>query len=217
MYHVIGVPPPGASYPELWVSPEQFLAEMEWLRAHGYHAVTLDQVDAYWREGTPLPARPIVLTFDDGYRGDYAFAAPVLERLHWPGVLNLELRHLNVVWGLWKRQVRELVARGWEIDSHTITHPDLTTLSPAELRHEVAGSRAELRAMFGVPVDFFCYPAGRYDAAVIAAVRAAGYRGATTEREGLARRSERFTLARIRVNGSAGVAGLAAELNAAGA
>ena len=73
---------------------------------------------------------------------------------------------------------------GWEIDAHTLTHPDLTTVDAARLRREVAGSRRWLRHAFGVPVDFFAYPSGSYNPAVEAAVRAAGYMGATTTAAG---------------------------------
>jgi peptidoglycan/xylan/chitin deacetylase (PgdA/CDA1 family) len=93
-----------------------------------------------------------------------------------------------------------MIRNGWEVDSHTHTHPDLTTLSAGQLRREVRGSRAALRRVFHVPVRFFCYPAGAFDAAVIDAVREAGYLGATTEIPGLARRSQAYTLARIRVD-----------------
>jgi peptidoglycan/xylan/chitin deacetylase (PgdA/CDA1 family) len=125
----------------------------------------------------------------------------VLSALGWPGVLNLELRNLGRG-GITSRQVRALLAAGWELASHTLNHPDLTTLDEAALRHEVADSRTELRRRFGVPVDFFCYPAGRFDARVIAAVRAAGYRGATTTIEGYAAADQRYELNRVRVNGS---------------
>ena len=113
--------------------------------------------------------------------------------------------------------MRGLLAVGWELDSHTINHLDLTTLDAAQLQHEVSGSRQLLRRQFHVPVDFFCYPSGRYDPAVVTAVQAAGYLGATSTRPGLGRPSELYTLARVRVNGSDGVSGLAAKLTAIGA
>jgi peptidoglycan/xylan/chitin deacetylase (PgdA/CDA1 family) len=122
-------------------------------------------------------------------------------------VLNLQVGNLVPA------RVRALVRAGWEIDAHTFTHPDLTTVSPAQLRREVAASRAWIRGVFHVPVEFFCYPAGRYDAAVLAEVRRAGYAGATTTTEGLASpREGMWTLDRVRVNGSDGAAGLAAKL-----
>jgi peptidoglycan/xylan/chitin deacetylase (PgdA/CDA1 family) len=82
----------------------------------------------------------------------------------------------------------------------------------AQLRHEVAGSRRAIRRLFHVPVDFFCYPAGKYDARVIAEVRRAGFLGATTTSFGLARPSHPYTLDRIRVSGTDGVGGFASRL-----
>jgi hypothetical protein len=76
----------------------------------------------------------------------------------------------------------------------------------------VYGSRTELQRQFHVPVDFFCYPSGRYDARVINAVRLAGYLGATTTKYGLARPREMYTLSRIRIDGSDHVAGFAQKL-----
>jgi peptidoglycan/xylan/chitin deacetylase (PgdA/CDA1 family) len=211
-YHVIGTPPSGAPFPELYVTRSDFHAQLAWLRRHGYTAVTLRRVADYWRLGYALPPHPVVVTFDDGYREDFTNVRPLLRRRHWPGVLNLAVQ--NVLDGkLTVRQLRALVRAGWEIDAHTLTHPDLTTLDSAELRRQVAGSRRWIRRRLGVPVDFFCYPSGRYDTAVLAAVRAAGFLGATTEQQGFASpRDGLLTLDRVKVNGSDGVAGLAAKL-----
>jgi peptidoglycan/xylan/chitin deacetylase (PgdA/CDA1 family) len=214
MYHVLSVPPANAPYPELYVRPADFAAEVSWLAGHGYHAVTLQRVFDSWRGAATLPAKPVVLSFDDGYLSDVKTALPVLKARRWPGVLNLEVANLAPVWGIRPPGVRKLIAAGWEIDAHTLTHPDLTKVGAAQLRDEVAGSRAAIRKRFHVPVNFFCYPAGRYDPAVIAAVQRAGYLGATTTDYGLARPGDLFTLARVRVSGSDGVKGLAAKLTA---
>jgi peptidoglycan/xylan/chitin deacetylase (PgdA/CDA1 family) len=211
MYHVISTPPATAPFPDLYVPASEFAGQMRWLARHGYHAVTLREVYDYWRKGYALPARPIVLSFDDGYLSDATHALPVLRRYRWPGVLNLEVRHAEPhdlpVW-----RIRQLIANGWEVDAHTITHPDLTTVGDARLRYEVAGSRARIRRLFHVPADFFCYPSGRYDAHVIAAVRRAGYLAATTTNYELAKPSRLYTLGRIRINGSDGVRGFASKL-----
>jgi peptidoglycan/xylan/chitin deacetylase (PgdA/CDA1 family) len=211
MYHVLGRTPTGAIYPQLFVPPAELAAQTDWLAAHGYHGVTLAQVFAYWGRAAPLPPKPIVLSFDDGYLSDYTVALPTLGRHGWPGVLDLAVRNLTrgdiEPW-----QVRRLLAAGWEIAAHTITHVDLTTLDSAKLREEVAGSRAELQRLFGTPVQFFCYPLGHYDGPVLAAVKAAGFLGATTENRGLARRAEPFTLDRIGIEPSDGVAGLVQKL-----
>ena len=213
MYHVIAAPLPGAPYPGLYVTRREFDAQVRWLARQGYHAVTLGRVLDDWRGLRGLPRKPIVLSFDDGYRSDYTTALPALESLHWPGVLNLEVNDTKPVWGLRPGLVDAFVDAGWELDAHTITHPDLTQVPPTRLWTEVDGSRRIIRREFGVRADFFCYPAGRYDAAVIADVIRAGYLGATTTRYGLARPSEGlYTLDRVRVSGGEGVSGLAAAL-----
>lgn len=214
MYHVISDPPPGAPWPLLYVSGQEFAAQVRWLDRNGYTAVTLADVWRNWRGGAPLPPRPVVLTFDDGYRSVYEEAFPLLSSLDWPAVLNLKVDNLFEPWGLSPARVRELVAAGWEIAAHTISHPDLRTLDDASLDREVAGSRAELARRFGGPVDFFSYPAGQYDARVVAAVRRAGFRGATTTIEGLATPAAPFELKRIRISRGEGAWGVASALPA---
>ena len=216
MYHVVAKAPAGTPYPDLFVPQLEFAAQMHWLAGHGYRAVTLDRVYSSWHGGAALPRKPVVLTFDDGSASIRRNALPVLRKLRWPGVLNLKLGNMRSRGGITPAQVRALMRAGWEIDSHTISHPDLTTLSAAALEREVSESRWQLQRQFRVPVHFFCYPSGRYDAAVLAAVRAAGYRGATSTRYGLARPSELFALARVRVDGGDGAAGLRAKLRALG-
>jgi peptidoglycan/xylan/chitin deacetylase (PgdA/CDA1 family) len=212
MYHVIAPAPSGVAFPDLFVLPSDFAAQMHWLAAHGFHAVTLDQVYEYWLRGTALPAQPIVVSFDDGYLSQDAHALPVLHKLHWPGVLNLRVDALKSRYALPAWRVRQMLTAGWELDAHTITHPDLTHVDDARLWQEVHGSRVDLQREFHVPVDFFCYPSGRYDAHVIEAVRRAGYLGATTTNYGLARPQDIYTLHRIRINGSDGLSGFAHKL-----
>jgi len=216
MYHVISDPLPGSPYPDLYVPKAEFADQMHALDHAGYTAVTLRQWWDSWHAHGPLPAKPAVVSFDDGYHSDLANALPVLRALGWPGVLNLELRNIRSDYGLTAPQVRALIDAGWELDSHTIDHPDLTTLDATALRHEVADSRTELKRRFGAPVDFFCYPAGRYDDAAIAAVRAAGYLAATTTEPGLAQPddADRYTLPRVRVGNGVSGAALVAQLAA---
>ena len=217
MYHAIEPAPVGAAMPSLFVPESEFEDEVRWLAAEGYHAVTLDQVFAAWNEGDPIAAKPVVLSFDDGLESQYAGARPVLQQLGWPGDLNLAVSHLESG-DITVAQVKELIADGWEVDSHTFSHVDVTTLDPDQLAREIGASRGYLQRTFDVPVDFFCYPAGRYDDEAIEAVKDAGYLGATTTEEGLATPDEDpDLLSRIRVEAGDGADGLAAKLDAAGA
>ena len=170
MYHVIEDPPAGAPSPQLYVSAARSRGRWRGSTATALR-ITLTEIWRNWHHGEALPPRPVVITFDDGYRSVFENALPVLEDLGWPGVLNLKVDNVGAPWGISERHVRKLAAAGWELGAHTITHPDLRTLDDAALEREVAGSRARIAKRFGVPVDFFCYPAGRYDRRVIAAVQ----------------------------------------------
>ena len=214
MYHLIGDPPPGEPYPDLFVSLHDFAAQMHYLVTHGYTAVTLHQLFAYWRGHGSLPAKPVVLSFDDGYRSDWRDVGPILQRIGWPAVLNLCMNAVGPHRDLPVALVRGLVRRGWEVDDHTLTHPNLTTLNAAGLHREIFVSRAVIRHLTGQRVSFFCYPSGAYDATVVRAVRAAGFLGATTTNEGLATRAQPYTLPRVRVYRAMSLADFAQALGA---
>ena len=215
MYHVLGDPPPGAPFPQLYVSDADFAGQMGWLARHGYTAVTLRSVWDHWHGRGSLPSRPVVVSFDDGYRSVAHSAFPSLRQRGWPGVLNLAAKNLHVRGGISERQVRRLIASGWEIDAHSLSHADLTAIDRRQLTREVAGSRRELRRLFDIPVEFFCYPGGRYDARVIAAVRAAGFLAATTTVEGLATPAAPFELRRVRVSRGDGISTFSSSLHGA--
>ena len=161
----------------------------------------------------PAP-RPIVISFDDGFAGHYWAARPILARHGWAGTLNLIRSHVNQgSWSLSTKKIRGLIASDWEIDSHTLTHASLPGLPLDQLGYQVAHSRVVLQKRFAVPVNFFCYPAGAYNSTVIAAVRHAGYQGATSTEPGFARWDEPWTLNRIRVTNATGARDLAALLH----
>ena len=178
-----------------------FAKQVAALDREGYEAITLGRVGQAWRGEAGLPRRPVVLTFDDGYLSQYRTAGRTLRSRGWPGVLNLQVDRLGVAGGLTRAQVRRLIGDGWELDSHTLTHPDLTEVGRERLVRELVGSREAIMREFGVTTNFFCFPYGHYDAAVKAAVRRAGYLAATTTRRGLASpHGDRFALPRISVS-----------------
>jgi peptidoglycan/xylan/chitin deacetylase (PgdA/CDA1 family) len=218
MYHVINPPPASAPYPGLYVPAAEFAAQMRALKAAGWHAVTMNQLEANWKRGVPLgPGKPIVLSFDNGYASQYTNALPVLRELGWAGVENIQLTGLPPSQGgLTEAQVRGLLAAGWELDTQGISHADLITLDAAELRYQVASARHLLQQRYGVPVNWFCYPSGHYNPTVIAAVRAAGFEGSTTVIPGWATRADDpFALPRLRVLGGTSPSALLAQIAAA--
>jgi peptidoglycan/xylan/chitin deacetylase (PgdA/CDA1 family) len=218
MYHVINPPIPGAPYPGLYVPASEFAAQMQALKAGGWHAVTLDQLEAYWTRGVPLGSgRPIVLTFDNGYQSQYTNALPVLKHLGWVGNEMMQLTGLPPSQGgLSDAQVRGLIAAGWEIDTQGMSHADLIAISPSALHYEVFTARQLLRQRYGVPVDWFAYPSGHYNAAVIDALKAAGFRGSLTVVPGWAGPGDdSFRLPRLRVLGGTSPSALLAQVASA--
>jgi peptidoglycan/xylan/chitin deacetylase (PgdA/CDA1 family) len=215
MYHVINPPPAGAQFPGLYVPADEFAAQMQALKAAGWHAVTMDQLDANWTRGVPLGAgKPVVLTFDNGYASQYTNALPVLRKLGWVGVENIQLLGLpQSEGGLTDAQVRGLVGAGWELDTQGMSHADLIRLDGSGLQYQIAGARRLLQSRYGVPVNWFCYPSGHYDATVISAVRGAGFVGSTTVVPGWAgRAADPYRLPRLRVLGGTSPAELLQQI-----
>lgn len=202
MYHVINPPPPGAPFPGLYVPAPEFREQMEALKQAGFDGVTLSELWQHWQTGAPLPGgRPIVISFDNGYQSQYSNALPVLKKLHWKAIENIQISGLPPSQGgLSESQVRGLLSAGWELDTQGYSHAELTILTPAELRFQIAATRRTLQQRYHVPVRWFCYPSGHYNAAVIAEVKAAGFLGSTTVTPGWAKPGgDPYTLPRLRV------------------
>ncbi len=218
-YHVINAPPAQSSAaPALYVPVQEFSDQMHALKADGWNAVTLDQLEAYWTRGVGLgPGKPIVISFDNGYASQYTNALPVLKQLGWVGVENLELSGLPPSeGGLTDTQIRGLIAAGWELASEGVSGADLLTLDADHLRSELATARQTLRSRYGVPANWFSYPSGHYNTTVIAAVRAAGFVGSTTVVPGWASpQQDRFRLPRLTVLGGTTPPALLAQIASA--
>ena len=215
MYHVINPPLPGAPFPGLYVPAGEFAAQMQALKAAGWHAVTLDQLKAFWTRGVPLPpGKPIVLTFDNGYQSQYSNALPVLKQMGWVGNEMMQLTGLPPSQGgLSDSQVRALIADGWELDTQGISHADLIALPASELHYQVFAARQLLRQRYGVPVDWFAYPSGHYNASVIATLKSAGFAGSVTVVPGWASPGDdSFRLPRLRVLGGTSPSALLAQI-----
>jgi peptidoglycan/xylan/chitin deacetylase (PgdA/CDA1 family) len=219
VYHVINSQPAGSSaLPALYVPTSEFSSQMQALKTNGWHAVTLDQVQANWTRGTSLGSgKPIVITFDNGYASHYTNALPVLKGLGWAGVENLQLTGLPPSeGGLSDSQIRGLIAAGWELDTQGLNHTNLTTLDPSQLANELTTARQTLQSRYGAHANWFSYPSGDYNPTVTAAVKAAGYVGATTVNQGWASpNQDRFRLPRLVVASGTSPTALLAQIAAA--
>jgi len=214
MYHVL------ADYSgpleQLYVSPSVFRRQLEYLQEEGFHTVTMGEVLAHWTKDSPLPEKPIVLTFDDGYTSMFTEAFPILREFGYKGTFYLHTSKINTAGGLTSEMVRQMAESGMEIGCHTVSHPDLTKLSPSRLQREVQASKEFLEELTGSPVLTFAYPSGRYNQKVKAAVQDAGYLSAVTTEYGLAHSGQDpLVLSRLRINKSDGLEGFKKKISQA--
>ncbi len=207
MYHHVLDPASDANAirRDLSVSPAKFEAQLRYLIERGYQAITLKDLIMYLQLGQPLPPKPVVLTFDDGFKDQYTNAYPLLESHDYVGTFFIitrfadEGREEHMSW----TDIEVLHAAGMEIGSHSYTHPSLRGKSFDYIVWQVLGSKEAIEARTHEPVRFFSYPSGQYDQLTIDVLRSCGYWGAVTVEAGSLQSSERtFELKRIRVRGS---------------
>jgi peptidoglycan/xylan/chitin deacetylase (PgdA/CDA1 family) len=207
MYHYVSVPPEKADIyrRDLSVTPGHFEEQLRFLRQQGYHTVTLDQMADALREGKPLPSRPIVLTFDDGYDDNYSNAFPLLKQYGMTGTFFIITDFVNnkrAGYMSWE-QIAEMHAAGERFESHTRDHPDLRKRSVEYLVWEATGSAEAIESHLRYRPHWICYPSGHYDEKVVEVFASAGYIGGLTTRQGTVHSVEDlFTLTRVRVHGT---------------
>jgi peptidoglycan/xylan/chitin deacetylase (PgdA/CDA1 family) len=212
MYHLI-TPAPEHAFRKYAITPAEFDAQMRWIAVNGFVPIHLD--DAFGGSNRPLPAKPLVITFDDGFRDCFDYAVPILssygftatffivaglagKRSEWlPAERGVEYDLMD-----WT-SIRALADRGFECGAHTMTHPRLARAS-AEIRNrELHDSRCAIEDEIGRPVRHLSYPFGSFDADVRDAAERLGYRTACTVARGVATTTDDpLTLARIPVNGT---------------
>jgi peptidoglycan/xylan/chitin deacetylase (PgdA/CDA1 family) len=215
MYHYIRVNPDprdrlGFS---LSVTPWDFVSQMDWLAANGYHPITFRDLQAYLSGARGLPSRPVVLTFDDGYEDFYTAALPVLIKHDFKAVSYVVSGFIGRPGYMDAAQIREVDHSDIEIGSHTVDHADLSRQSLAGLRYQIVSSKRSLEELLGHPVLSFCYPSGMFSPTAVAVVQEAGYSDATTTKDGAVRAmAGRFLWGRLRVSGGESLAGFAADV-----
>lgn len=179
MYHRIDrlTPALSALQRALTVAPSDFAAQMRWLRQNGYRTITQIELWNALMHGAALPSKPIMLTFDDGYRDVFGQAMPVLRRFKMRATAYVITDRINgpdpsfLTWG----RIRSLERNGFEIGSHSVSHADLTALDAASARRQLVVSKRTLERHLGHPDPWFAYPYGKHNAAVVALARQAGY------------------------------------------
>lgn len=210
MYHEVS--PTGSG--ELYLTPEDFQSELDWLTENGWHGITLGQLYAHWYEDEPLPEKPVVLTFDDGYRTMYTEVMPRLKQAGFAGTFFVIPAARWSDWSMDEGMFAAMVNNGMELGSHTYNHLELDTLSQSDIAGELQSSMALIEQLTGQPVVSVCYPAGAYNDTVLEQAQAAGYRiGVTTELAVASRDQDVYTLPRLRIAYGCGAQTLSAMLS----
>lgn len=207
MYHYVSELPPNPDRyrRDLTVLPENFAAHLRYLKDAGYQTVTLADLYLYWTQGYPLPEKPIVLTFDDGYRDAYEVVFPMLLEHGFTGtffVLATPAHFEHPEYLTWA-QMKEMSDAGMDIEAHGRDHVELRQQPYDYLVYQIVGIQEAIQYHTGRLPRFFCYPSGRYDADVIAVLESTGYWGAVTTQWGNTETyADRYEMPRIRIRGS---------------
>ena len=193
MYHKISGTPADTNWPDLYVAPEEFERQLDGLTAAGLPALTYGEGI---RAAADADGEGFCVSFDDGFRNVFENALPVLQARSLRAIQFIVADRIGGE-DEWDRaigeppqrlmddaQIRDWLAAGHEIGSHTLTHPHLASLPRDRARAEIFDSKASLEDRFGIAVRHFCYPYGDYDDATRDLVSAAGYESAATVRFG---------------------------------
>lgn len=176
MYHHVGDWGAPGDWAPWVVKPADFEAQMEWLRNHRYHPITMRQLQAHRERGAPLPSRPVMITFDDGWGEHMSIARRFLDPCGMPTVFFVYTGAVGAPGYLSWSDAKALGAAGHEVLSHTVSHPNLQQVPDARLASEMRDSRARLEQELGHPVECIAYPFGLRDGRVVKAAADAGYR-----------------------------------------
>jgi peptidoglycan/xylan/chitin deacetylase (PgdA/CDA1 family) len=191
LYHAIDLPAEPVAFHDpadvsVVVDLTCFREQLQWINQTGKRVVSLEQAMLGDR-GSPSCEDSVVLTFDDGHRSNWSLAFPALLEARMPatfyvvaGFVDTNPQYVTTA------QLREMAAHGMWIGSHTMTHRWLPELTPAEIRRELADSKAKLEDLLQRPVLDFALPGGHYNRAIIDAVRECGYRSVATSKVGIA-------------------------------
>ncbi len=184
MYHSINTNDTNNS---LIVTPEQFDKNVTDLLKNGYTPITATELDLAWESGHPLPSKPILITFDDGYEDNFTNAFPILQKHKVKATIFIITgsvgRRNYLTWD----QIRTMHQSGLiDIESHSVTHRDITRLSAKEFSAELTESKKALETELKKTITIFSYPYGQQKRAYMPILKQAGYKMAFSTQTGLA-------------------------------
>ncbi|CAB1217440.1 polysaccharide deacetylase family protein [Acinetobacter bouvetii] len=217
MYHMVREHIDGAKFNKLRVKPAEFEKQVAWMKAQGFHFVTMQELQQNWGKH---PEKTVAITFDDGYLDNLENAFPILEKYQAKATIYVVVDRHDRDWSTYKKahhnsgelarepklndeQVAFLAHSGLvEIGSHTLTHANLDKLDDAQCLQELSDSKMQLEQLTGHAVSSFAYPFGIYSVRDVNMAKQAGYRNAVTTKEGIDSAQPDFMqLQRIKISG----------------
>jgi len=193
------------------ITAERFEEQMAQLRRNGYRSVGLRDIFDFVTRGTALPEKPVLITVDDGWTSNLDVMIPILSRhgmrasfFVTTGPEAWIYRKFRGLDGpLSPEQVRGISDQGFEIGSHTISHPHLIELSDVEIRREFSESKRALEETTGRPCRFLSIPGNFYDGRIMQLASQAGYEAVFTANVGCVHRgTDRWDIPRLIVEGN---------------
>ncbi|KKS41352.1 MAG: Polysaccharide deacetylase family protein [candidate division CPR1 bacterium GW2011_GWA2_42_17] len=182
---------------KLSTSPKNFDAQLSWLKNHGYETVAPN----FLLTPHAIMGKPIILTFDDGYRDAFTGALPLLKKYNMTATFYVIVNSLGKPIYLTWDEIKIMKASGMNIASHTLHHPPLATLSTQKIDWELSESKRELDKRLNQNTIDFAYPYGSYDRRVVESAKKAGYQTAVTVMTGVAsEKNNMLELPRLRVS-----------------
>ena len=172
-------------------TPETLEQELAYLRDGGYASVTFDDLVNHITKNTPLPPRPVILSFDDDWESQYTYGLPLLQKYGFTATFYIWVSVVGKKHHMTWEEIKGLRDAGMQIGCHSITHPYLTRVQKEEnLRREILGAKQIIEDHVGVPVTTFAYPFGQYDERVVAMVKEAGFTSARSTWPGVVHSQE---------------------------
>lgn len=205
MYHLVN---PQAKYENrLTVTPKSFERQLSFLKTFRYNVISLEALSKMVEEKQSIPARTVVITFDDGYKDNYTYAFPALKKYNFPATVFVIVNEVGRADRLSWDEIKEMQASGLiTFGSHTLgAEPLINIKSEDDLRKEIFDSRKILQEKLGAAVNTFSYPEGRFNPHIRQLVIDAGYKTAVTTAPGRQfSDNDVFALKRLRISENAG-------------
>ncbi|MNI09083.1 Poly-beta-1,6-N-acetyl-D-glucosamine N-deacetylase precursor [compost metagenome] len=201
-YHSVTVQPGNPAA----ITPAKLEEQMQYLADNDYTPLTLKEFIDIWEGREKPPAKPILLTFDDGYKDNYTEAMPILAKHDFRATLFMSPGMVEDGYFLNWEEVKEMQKGGWDIQPHGMTHPHLPQLNKEKQTYEITEAKRQIEEQLGITSDIYCYPYGERNQTTLSILKEHGFRYAFTIDQGKATSDQHpFLIRRLFVNGEAGM------------